>query len=47
LTEVFNVLDILLAVQEQAQQGAQKMLDALAWNRLNNIALQLLGPEIC
>ena len=39
-------LDILLAVEEQAQQRAEEVLDALARNRLDNIALELLGAKI-
>ena len=41
-----DVLDILLAVQEQAQKGAEEMLDALAWNRIDDVTLELLGAKI-
>jgi hypothetical protein len=39
-------LDILLAVEEEAQKRAKEVLDALAGNRLDNVALELLGAKI-
>lgn len=41
-----NILDVLLAVQQESQQGAQKVLDAVARYRVDDIALQLLGAEV-
>jgi hypothetical protein len=39
-------LDILLAVQQQPQQRTKELLDACTRDRVDDIALQLLGPEI-
>jgi hypothetical protein len=39
-------LDILLAVEQEAEERAQEVLDAFAGNRLDNVALELLGTEI-
>jgi hypothetical protein len=36
----------LLAVEEEAQKRAKEVLDALAGNRLDNVALELLGTKI-
>lgn len=42
-----NTLDVLFAVEKQAEKSAKKVLDALPWDRINNIALELLGAKIC
>lgn len=39
-------LDILLAVKEKAEQGAQKVHDAVAGDGLDDVALDLLGTEV-
>jgi hypothetical protein len=36
----------LLAVEEEAQKRAKEVLDALAGNCLDDVALELLGAEI-
>lgn len=42
-----HVLDILLAVQEEAEKSAEEVLDALARYRLDDVTLELLRAEIC
>jgi hypothetical protein len=37
----------LLAVEQQAQQRAEEVLDALARDRLGDVAFELLRSEIC
>lgn len=39
-------LDILLAVEEEAQKRAEEVFDALAWDCLDDVALELLRAKI-
>ena len=36
----------MLAVQEEAEDGAEKVLDAIARNGLDNVAFNFLGPKV-
>ena len=46
LLERCYALDILLAVEQQAQQRAEEVLNALSRDRLGDIAFELLRSEI-
>lgn len=39
-------LNILLAIEEQAQESAEEMLNVLPWYCIYNAALKLLRPEV-
>ena len=41
-----RVLDILLAIQQEAQEGTQKVLDAISGDRVDDISLELLWTEV-
>lgn len=40
------ILDILLAIEEQAQQGTEEMFDSIAGDCFNNIPLKFLRSEV-
>ena len=41
-----RVLDVLLAIQQEAQEGTQKVLDAISRDRVDDISLELLWTEV-
>lgn len=41
-----NALDILLAVEQQTQKRAEEVLNALAWDRFDHVALEFLRTKI-
>ncbi|MDA4133567.1 MAG: hypothetical protein OK454_10675 [Thaumarchaeota archaeon] len=41
-----GVLDVLLAVQQQTQQGAQEILDTVARWLVDDLLLELLRTEV-
>lgn len=41
-----RVLDVLLAIQKQAQNDTQELLDSFGWGILLNVLLQLEGAEM-